>query len=251
MYIIGLTGGIACGKSAVASTLERLGAKTFDVDKITHELLQRGGELYLDYVRHFGEIVIDEYGELDRKLIADIIFNNEPERLWVNSVAHPVILNRTRDFLVECAENGVELVVLEIPLLFEAGWEFLVDEIWAVYLNKSRQVWRLTQRDKITRQEAEMRINAQMPVDEIAARADVAINNKKNSHKNIMAAVRARLSDFLAIREQKKALNQAPKSEVINLDEKNFSNDSGSDSDTLRGDTITDCAKIFVSVPLS
>ena len=102
MYIIGLTGGIACGKSAVANIFRRYGAKTFDVDKVTHNLLQCDGELYNDYVKHFGDIILDEEKQLNRKIISDIIFNNETERLWVNSVAHPVILNRTRDFLVEC-----------------------------------------------------------------------------------------------------------------------------------------------------
>lgn len=180
MYIIGLTGAIACGKSSVADILRRhYGAKTLDVDKITHNLLQCGGELYNDYVRHFGDIILDEEGQLNRKLIADIIFNNESERLWINSVAHPVILNYTRDFLVECAESGERLVVLEIPLLFEAGWEFLVDEVWAVYISRSQQRWRLMQRDSLTWEQAEIKINAQMSAKEIANRADVVIKNKR------------------------------------------------------------------------
>ena len=178
MYIIGLTGGIACGKSAVASVFEKYGAKTFDVDKITHDLLKCGGELYNDYVKHFGDIVLDEENQLNRKIIADIIFSDESERLWVNSVAHPVILNRTRDFLVECMERGEKLVVLEIPLLFEAGWEFLVDEIWAVYTCRATQRWRLMQRDGLTRDQAEIKMNAQMSAREIANRADVVINTK-------------------------------------------------------------------------
>ena len=183
MYIIGLTGGIACGKSSVANIFRRYGAKTFDVDKVTHNLLQCGGELYNDYVKHFGDIILDEEGQINRKIIADIIFTDEDERLWVNSVAHPVILNRTRDFLVECMENGESLVVLEIPLLFEAGWEFLVDEIWAVYINIGKQRWRLRQRDGLTRVQAEIKINAQMSAKEIADRADVVINNSKPGPK--------------------------------------------------------------------
>lgn len=258
MYIIGLTGGIACGKSAVASELAKLGAKTFDVDKETHKLLQCGGELYSDYVRHFGSIVVDDYGELNRKLIADIIFNNEAERLWINSVAHPVLLNRTRDFLVECAEKGVDLVILEIPLLFEAGWEFLVDEIWAVYINRSKQIWRLTQRDNITRQEAEIRVNAQMSAAEIAARADAVINNKRRLRRDIRSSVleiaAVRLSAFLTIREQRIALRRAKKqSEVVNLENQTeiFNIDSSSDSDNLRGDSVAADTTDFVPVPVS
>ena len=183
MYIIGLTGGIACGKSAIAETFKKFGAITFDIDRETHKLLQCGGELYSDYVRHFGDMILDAEGQINKKIVADIIFNNESERLWVNSVAHPVLLNRTRDFLVDCAEKGVKLVVLEIPLLFEAGWEFLVDEIWAVYVNDCKQFWRLMQRDGITREQAAIKISAQMPAKEIAARADIAINNNKSNAK--------------------------------------------------------------------
>ena len=183
MYIIGLTGAIACGKSSVADIFRKFGAITFDVDKETHKLLQCGESLYSAYVQHFGNIILDEEGQLNKKLIADIIFKNEIERLWINSVAHPILLNRTRDFLVNCAETGEKLVVLEIPLLFEANWEFLVDEIWAVYLSKSKQMWRLMQRDGLTWNQASNKINSQMSAKEIASRADVVINNKNPGPK--------------------------------------------------------------------
>ncbi|MBQ6975058.1 MAG: dephospho-CoA kinase [Selenomonadaceae bacterium] len=199
MYIIGLTGGIACGKSAIADLFKKFDVKTFDVDRITHKLLQCGGELYNDYVQHFGKIIVGDNRHLDKRVIADIIFNNESERLWVNSIAHPVILNRTRDFLVECAENGEKLVVLEIPLLFEAGWEFLVDEIWAVCVSPSKQHWRLMQRDCLTWKQADAKINAQMSAEEIAARADFVIYNNKPSskvRKSVVKRIKKILSDL-------------------------------------------------------
>ena len=177
MFIIGLTGGIACGKSSVADEFRNYGATTLDIDKITHRLLEPGGELFSTYVQHFGEKIINEEGKLDRKAVGDIIFKNIDERQWINSVAHPVILNRVRDFLVKCSERGDALVILEIPLLFEAGWEFLVDETWAVYVSRKMQFWRLMNRDKITREQAKIRIDAQMSPAEIAKRADVARRN--------------------------------------------------------------------------
>lgn len=183
MYIIGLTGGIACGKSSVAEIFKKFGAETFDVDTETNKLLQCGGQLYSAYVQHFGNIIVGDDGQLNKKLVAEIIFNNESERLWVNSVAHPILLNRTRDFLVDCAENGIKLVVLEIPLLFEAGWENLVDEVWAVYVSKSHQQWRLMQRDGLNWKQAASKIKAQMSPKEIADRADVVINNKRSGSK--------------------------------------------------------------------
>ena len=196
MYIIGLTGGTSCGKSAVAETLRRyFGATTFDVDTVTRWLLKPGGELFDIYVRHFGRRVI-ENGLLNRKLIGEIIFNNPAERKWINSVAHPVLLNKTRDFLVDCQAAGVRLVALEIPLLFEAGWEILVDETWAIYIPREYQISRLMTRDKITEEQAMARINAQMGVWEICRRADVKIRNVggyAKVRKRIHAALRNRI----------------------------------------------------------
>lgn len=177
MFIIGLTGGISCGKSAVADILRQLGAATYDVDEETYFLLQPGGELFKIYVKHFGEQIVMASGRLNKKLIGEIIFHDEAERRWINSVAHPILLNRTRQFLVDCAEQGVEVVVLEVPLLFEAGWENLVDEVWAIYIPQELQIQRLVMRDKITPQQANARIISQMPVEEICARADVTIQN--------------------------------------------------------------------------
>lgn len=185
MFIIGLTGGIACGKSAVADEFRNYGAVTFDIDRVTQRLLKPGGELFSTYVQHFGEGVLNEEGRLNRKSIGEIIFKNIEERKWINSVAHPVLLNHTRDFLVKCSERGDALVILEIPLLFEVGWEFLVDETWAVYVTKEKQIWRLMQRDGFTREQAQNRINAQMSPEEIAKRADVVIYNNNKNHLHI------------------------------------------------------------------
>lgn len=197
MYIIGLTGGIACGKSSVAETLRRhFGAVTLDIDKVTHQLLQPGGALFELYVRHFGKQIVTAAGKLNRKLIGEIIFNNPAERDWINSVAHPILLQRARDFLVDCSQVGAGLVVLEVPLLFEAGWEPLFDEIWAAYTLPQYQLERLMRRDKLTEEQALARIKAQMPVEEICSRADVSIRNVGGYNKvkrQVRAALRGRI----------------------------------------------------------
>ncbi len=196
MLIIGLTGGIACGKSAVSFELKKLGAKILDIDEVTHELLEPAGELFETYVQHFGKYIVAVDGLLNKKIIGEIIFNHPDERAWINSVAHPILLNYARNFLEKCAARGVELAVIEVPLLFEAGWEDLFDEIWAVYVGRARQIWRLTQRDKITQQQAVARLNSQMSQEEVCKRADVVINNKGNiskTRKQIRAALRGRL----------------------------------------------------------
>ena len=197
MYIIGMTGGISCGKSAVTGSLRRYaGAMSLDIDRVTRWLLMPGGELFEIYVRHFGRRVLTSEGELDRRAIGEIIFNQPDERAWVNSVAHPILLNHARDFLVECSLMGARLVVLEVPLLFEAGWEHLFDEIWAVYTKRQLQIRRLMSRDNLTKPQALARIDAQMSREEICSRADVVIRNVGG-----YAVVRAQI--FNALRGRK------------------------------------------------
>ncbi len=197
MYIIGLTGGISCGKSAVAETLRRyFGAVTLDIDNVTQWLTEPGGELFELYVRHFGKYVVTREGFLNRRLIGEIIFNHPDERAWINSVAHPILLNHARDFLVDCQATGARLVVLEVPLLFEAGWEHLVDETSAVYTKRNTQIRRLMLRDSLTKQQATTRINAQMSSQELRERADVKIKNLGgygSIRKQIWAALRGRI----------------------------------------------------------
>lgn len=202
MYTIGLTGGIACGKSAVASEINRLcGAFTFDIDRVTHALLQPGGVLFSVYVEHFGKYIISADGQLNRRLIGEIIFNHPEEREWINSVAHPILLNKMRDFLINCASKGISPVVVEVPLLFDVGWEKFFDEVWAVKIAPSQQLWRLMQRDKLTPQQAMSRIRAQMPIEEICSRADVVINNKHNVGKLRRQVKRALSGKYISLWE--------------------------------------------------
>ncbi len=179
MYIIGLTGGIACGKSAVSETLKKYGAAVLDVDEVTRKLLEPGESLFNAYVRHFGNYILKDDGQLNKRLIREIIFNHPDERLWINDTAHPILQNFVRDFLEKCQAEGKSLVVLEIPLIFEAGWDKEVDEVWAVYIRKNYQLRRLMERDKINRKQALSIINSQMPTKKICARADVVICNNK------------------------------------------------------------------------
>ena len=192
MYIIGLTGGIACGKSAVAWRLRKAGATTFDVDILTRWLSLPGGALFELYVRHFGQSVVRADGQLNKKLIGEIIFKNPVERAWMNSATHPLLLNFTRDFLVECCEAGTPWVVLEVPLLFEAGWEILCDEVWAVRVRRRTQINRLMARDNLTKAQALARIDSQMSVNEICSRADVVIKNEGNVYEQISRAMHCR-----------------------------------------------------------
>ena len=225
MLIIGLTGGIACGKSAVSFALKKLGAKVLDIDNVTHELLEPNGALFETYVQHFGKYIVDSEGFLNKKIIGEIIFNHPDERQWINSVSHPILLNAARDFLVKCADRGVEIAVVEVPLLFEASWEFLFDEIWAVHVGRAKQMWRLIQRDKITTQQALARINSQMPPEEICRRADVVINNKKtagHTRKQVREALAGRLVMGKSFKPDKKIRYPLAKFQIDDSEEEEF-----------------------------
>ena len=182
MYIIAVTGGIACGKTVVSSEIKKFGAELISADAIAHELSAPGQPIYNAYVKHFGTDILDSDRNLDRRAIAGIVFNNIEERRWIDETTHPILLNRVRERLVECQAQGFPIAVLDVPLLFEAGWEYLADEVWVVCLTKARQLRRLMFRNNLSRKEASARINAQMDLWEKRRRADfVILNNKTRS----------------------------------------------------------------------
>lgn len=179
MHIIGLTGGIACGKSSVSDILAFYGATIIDIDQIAHNLSKPGKKIFNVYLSHFGERILSENGTLNRRAIADIIYNDPTERAWINETSHPILHTALIEEMEICFDYGVNFLVLEIPLLFEAGWDDLADENWVVILNHQLQVKRLMRRDRLSRTKAELRIGAQMSQDERIARADVVIDNSE------------------------------------------------------------------------
>lgn len=175
--VIGLTGGIACGKSTVSSWLAQKGAHIIDADAIAHRLAARGGSIYQAYLEHFGPIILAKDGELDRQAVAERVFSDLSERRWMDEMSRPLILAEVRQQLVKPLETGVPMVVLDVPLLFEAGWEKLADESWLVYVAEEEQLRRLCLRDSCTEEQGLRRIRAQMPLEEKISRADVVIDN--------------------------------------------------------------------------
>ena len=180
--IIGLTGGIASGKSTVSRQLAKLGAKIIDADKIAHELAEPGGAIYQAYVRHWGRSILTEGEKLDRAAIADLVFSNPVERDWLNNTAHPLIKAQVRQEIAAGLEQPqLKAIVLDVPLLFEAGWDTLADETWLVAVNEVVQLARIRKRDGCTEAEAQARVAAQMPLAEKMARADFVIDNSGTS----------------------------------------------------------------------
>lgn len=178
MKIIGLTGGIACGKSTVSKTLRALGACIIDADALAHELSQPNQALFNAYVQRFGMAIVTPGGTLDRAAIARLIFTDPTMRAEVEQISHPLIRRAVEERLRMAEKEQKRAAVLDVPLLFEAGWDALADEVWVVALPPEEQLTRLLARDKtMSEGEARARIAAQMPLAEKCARADVVIDN--------------------------------------------------------------------------
>ena len=178
MRIIGLTGGIACGKSTVSRALCALGAAIIDADALAHELSQPGQPIFNAYVERFGREIVTAGGTLDRAAIAVRVFADPAVRAEVDAIAHPLIRKAAEERLRAARAQDKTAAVLDVPLLFEAGWDALADEVWVVALPAEEQLARLLARDKsMSEGEARARISAQMSLAEKCARADIVIDN--------------------------------------------------------------------------
>ena len=173
---IGLTGGIASGKSSVAALLKKRGCPVLDADLYAREALTPGTSASNAVVSRYGNRVIKNgTSEIDRAGLASIVFNDPNERSWLEQLVHPIVQRRFDDALR--ALPDAPIVILMIPLLFEAGLEAWCSEIWVVRCTALQQKERLMARNNYTDTEATQRIAAQWPIDIKAQRADSVINN--------------------------------------------------------------------------
>ena len=173
---IGLTGGIASGKSSVAALLEERGCPVLDADVYAREALAPGTPASNAVVARYGERVKkDGTSEIDRAGLGSIVFNDPNERSWLEQLVHPIVQRRFDDALRSLPDAPI--VILMIPLLFEAGLEAWCSEIWVVRCTALQQKERLMARNNCTEAEAMQRIAAQWPIDIKAQRADSVINN--------------------------------------------------------------------------
>jgi dephospho-CoA kinase len=176
MISIGLTGGIASGKSQVGRYLAALGAFVVDADRVAHEAYAPGTEGFDQLVRAFGASIIGEDGAIDRRGLGQVVFN-DPERLvQLTSIVWPLTRRRVEALQVEQRAQGTRVFVIEAPLLYDAGWQDLFDEIWFVRSPRDAVLSRLQERG-LTASDAEARLAAATNNDEAARRANVVIDN--------------------------------------------------------------------------
>lgn len=181
MKRIGLTGGIASGKSTVSAILQELGVPVIDADAVNKELAKKGGKVWQAIYDHFGSSYFLQDGEMDRKALGDYIFSNREAREAINRITHPIIQREMEDILNKIKEEqNPPLAVLDVPLLYESGWNHYVDEAWVVAVPKELQIRRLIERDSLTREQAMIRINSQMSLQEKCRLADRVIDNSRS-----------------------------------------------------------------------
>ncbi|WP_044894534.1 dephospho-CoA kinase [Bacillus alveayuensis] len=175
--IIGLTGGIASGKSTVAKMLLELGIPVIDADQIAREVVEVGEEAYLQIVKEFGEEILQEDRTIDRGKLGSIVFHDKEKRQRLNSIVHPAVRKKMLMQKDQYIRSGENAIVLDIPLLFESNLTHLVDKIIVVYVDEHIQLQRLMARNGLSKEEAEARMKAQMPLIEKVSKADAVINN--------------------------------------------------------------------------
>ncbi len=174
--VIGLTGGIASGKSTITAFLRRQGYPVIDADQVVHELQAKGGKLYQVLVAEFGNSILTAEGDLDRKKLGQAVFENAGLRARLSLLQDKIIreeLLARRDAL----KQTEDVIFMDIPLLYEADYSGEVDEVWLVYVDKAQQLERLMKRNGFSVQDAENRLNAQLSLEEKRAKAQVLIDN--------------------------------------------------------------------------
>jgi len=173
--IIGLTGGIATGKSTVSNYLsEKYNLLVLDADIYSREAVRIDSPILEDIFQHFGSSLRLSDRELDRRALGNIIFSDSEAKQWLEAKIHPYVRDR---FAQELARNNDEVIVLAIPLLFEVNLTYLVTEIWVVSCNQANQLKRLQQRNGFSQQQAQQRINSQIPLAEKEKKADFILEN--------------------------------------------------------------------------
>lgn len=179
---IGLTGGIASGKTSVKNILLSKGYRVIDADLIARQVVEKYKPSYYEVIKYFGDQVLDENKNIDRLKLAHIIFNDSKKRKELESILYPYIFAEILRQIMDLCKDKPQFIFIDIPLLFEnirsieeSGISF--EEIWLVYCDMKTQIQRLTTRDNISKEKALLRINAQMDIEEKRKLADVIIEN--------------------------------------------------------------------------
>lgn len=175
--VVGLTGGIASGKSTVSKMFKDMGITVIDADIEARLAVEKGEPAYENIVAFFGRDILLEDGSINRAKLGEIIFNDLEKRLKLNSIVHPEVRKRMLAKRDQAIEAGERLIIMDIPLLFESKLTYMVDKILLVYVDAETQLERLMERNHFTKEEAISRINSQMPLKDKIKLSDAVIDN--------------------------------------------------------------------------
>lgn len=175
--VIGLTGGIASGKSTVSNMIKVMDITVIDADVEARLAVEKGEPAYRNIIASFGEDILLENREIDRQKLGSIIFHNAEKRQLLNGIVHPEVRNRMKTQIEAARGRGEQVIFLDIPLLFESKLTHMVEKTILVFVDRDIQLKRLMERNNLSLEEAEARINSQMPLVEKVALADAVIDN--------------------------------------------------------------------------
>ena len=197
MKLIGLTGGTGSGKSLVSEMLAKKGALILDADVLARKVVEKGEKAYFEIMEHFGKGVFDENGDLIRKKLGDIVFNDPAELEFLNKCTHKYIAELTRKSLEEAMKSPEKyrFVVFDAPQLIESGMDSICDEVWVVTADEDIRIKRVMERDGITFSQAKSRIDSQLKFEVFKEKADRIIFNN-GSLEELAKQVEEILEDF-------------------------------------------------------
>ena len=191
MFVIGLTGGIGSGKTEVTLVLRELGAVVIESDKVAHLSYRPGTDGYDEIIEQFGKEVLDDSGVIDRGKLGGLVFAGPDLRIRLENIVWPAVRSWITERLIKEKERGTEIIVIEVPKLFEAGWEDLADAIWTVEAPSDVIAQRVNVRSNLNETEKNARVQAQITRVERAERADLVIENSGE-----LADLRERITDL-------------------------------------------------------
>jgi dephospho-CoA kinase len=177
MLVIGLTGGIGTGKSEVSRILRELGATIIDADLVGHEAYRPHSAAWQDVVVTFGEQVLQPSGEIDRRRLGSIVFSDPAELGKLNAIMHPRMAEMIQAEIGRHRDEGVEVVVVEAAVLVEAGWEYLVDQVWVTHSPEDQVVDRIHRRNSLPEEEIRKRIRSQLSFEDRSRHAHATLSN--------------------------------------------------------------------------
>lgn len=196
--IIGITGGSGSGKSAISAFLKAKGFLIIDADEIAHNIIKKGNKAYIEILKIFGNAILDNLDEIDRKKLGNIVFNDKNKLNLLTDCTHKHIIIEIKTII---NNNLTKNILIDAPLLVESGLNKIVDEVWVVYSDISLRIDRIMERDNITYEQAKKRIECQMDWDELKSYADRIIYNNDDFNFTIKQ-IEQILNDLNKLKEE-------------------------------------------------